>query len=118
MVEPTPSSLTCLLGGITIANSASKMKITEIRTRVVEWRGKTVPPQPHFCTNPLDVMDLPADSMASYRFHGWLIVEIFTDAGHVGIGNAALSPPVTKQVIDLYLKPLLMGKDPFDNEFL
>ena len=69
------------------------MKITEVRTRVVEWRGKTVPPQPHFCTNPLDVMDLPADSMASYRFHGWLIVEIFTDAGHVGIGNAALSPP-------------------------
>jgi L-lyxonate dehydratase len=94
------------------------MKITEIRTRVLEWRGKTVPPQPHFCTNPLDVMDLPADSMASYRFHGWLVVEIFTDTGHVGIGNAALSPPITKQVIDLYLKPLLIGKDPFDNEFL
>ena len=94
------------------------MKITEIRTRVLEWRGKTVPPQPHFCTNPLDLMDLPADSMASYRFHGWLAVEIFTDAGHVGIGNAALSPPVTKQVIDRYLKPLLIGKDPFDNEFL
>jgi L-alanine-DL-glutamate epimerase-like enolase superfamily enzyme len=37
---------------------------------------------------------------------------------HVGIGNAALSPPVTKQVIDLYLKPILLGKDPFDNEFL
>jgi len=94
------------------------MKITEIRTRVLEWRGKTVPPQPHFCTNPLDLMDLPADSMASYRFHGWLAIEIFTDAGHVGIGNAALSPPVTKQVIDRYLKPLLIGKDPFDNEFL
>ena len=37
------------------------MKITEIRTRVVEWRGKTVPPQPHFCTNPMDILDLPAD---------------------------------------------------------
>ena len=33
---------------------------------------------------------LPADSMGGFRFHGWLIVEIFTDAGHVGIGNAAL----------------------------
>ncbi|SPE22517.1 Mandelate racemase/muconate lactonizing enzyme, N-terminal domain protein [Candidatus Sulfopaludibacter sp. SbA3] len=94
------------------------MKITEIRTRVVEWRGKTVPPQPHFCTNPMDVLDLPADSMAGFRFHGWLIVELFTDAGLVGIGNAALSPRVTKQVIDLYLKPLLIGKDPFDYEFL
>ncbi len=94
------------------------MKITEIRTRVVEWRGATVPPQPHFCTNPTDLLDLPQDSMATFRFHGWLIVEVHTDAGHVGIGNAALSPRVTKQVIDLYLKPLLIGRDPFDYEYL
>jgi L-rhamnonate dehydratase len=94
------------------------MKITEIRTRVVEWRGKTVPPQPHFCTNPMDILDLPSDSMGSFRFHGWLIVEVFTDAGIVGIGNAALAPRITKQMIDLYLKPLLLGKDPFDYEFL
>ncbi|MBN9657221.1 MAG: L-rhamnonate dehydratase [Acidobacteria bacterium] len=94
------------------------MKITEVRTRVVEWRGKTVPPQPHFCTNPMDLLNLPNDSMAGFRFHGWLIVEIFTDTGHVGIGNAALSPRVTKQAIDLYLKPLLLGKDPYETEFL
>src|SRR5262245_59218897 len=86
---------------------------------MVEWRGETVPPQPHFCTNPIDLLALPAkDSMASFRFHGWVIVEVFTDAGLVGIGNAALSPRVTKQVIDVYLKPLLIGKDPFDTEFL
>jgi L-rhamnonate dehydratase len=94
------------------------MNITEIRTRVVEWRGKTVPPQPHFCTNPMDLLGLPADSMAGFRFHGWLIVEVSTDAGHVGIGNAALAPRVTKQIIDTYLRPLLIGKDPFDSEFL
>jgi L-rhamnonate dehydratase len=94
------------------------MKITDIRTRVVEWRGATVPPQPHFCTNAMDLLSLPADSMAGFRFHGWLIVEIFTDAGHVGIGNAALAPRVTKQTIDVYLKPLLIGADPWDVEFL
>lgn len=94
------------------------MKITEIRTRVVEWRGKTVEPQPHFCTNPMDVLDLPSDSMSGFRFHGWLVVEIFTDTGHVGIGNAALSPRLTKQAIDLYLKPILMGKDPWETEYL
>ena len=94
------------------------MKITSIRTRVVEWRGPTVPPQPHFCTNPMDLVDLPADSMAGFRFHGWLIVEIFTDAGHVGLGNAALAPRLVKQTIDLYLAPLLLGADPFDAEFL
>src|SRR5215472_9193576 len=94
------------------------MKITDVRTRVVEWRGKTVPPKPHFCTNPMDLLDLASDSMGTFRFHGWLIVEVFTDSGLVGIGNAALSPRVTKQLIDIYLKPLLLGKDPFDSEFL
>jgi L-alanine-DL-glutamate epimerase-like enolase superfamily enzyme len=94
------------------------MKIAEIRTRVVEWRGKIVPPQPHFCANPMDLLSLEVDSMAGFRFYGWLIVEIFTDTGHVGIGNAALAPRVAKQIIDVYLKPLLIGKDPFDTEFL
>ncbi|HWB86390.1 MAG TPA: L-rhamnonate dehydratase [Bryobacteraceae bacterium] len=94
------------------------MKITDVRTRVVEWRGKTVPPQPHFCTNPMDLLNLPSDSMAGFRFYGWLIVEVFTDAGYVGIGNAALAPRLTKQTIDVYLKPLLIGKNPFDSEFL
>ncbi len=40
------------------------------------------------------------------------------DSGHVGIGNAALSPRVTKEVIDLYLTPILTGANPFDCEFL
>jgi L-alanine-DL-glutamate epimerase-like enolase superfamily enzyme len=94
------------------------MKITRVRTRVVEWHGPTVKPQPHFCTNPMDALQLPDDAMASFRFHGWLVVEIFTDAGHVGIGNAALAPRLTKQAIDLYLAPLLIGADPFDVEYL
>jgi L-alanine-DL-glutamate epimerase-like enolase superfamily enzyme len=59
-----------------------------------------------------------AASMATFTFHGWVLVEIETDAGIVGIGNAALSPQITKQVIDLYLKPLLIGADPWDIELL
>ncbi len=94
------------------------MKITEVRTRVVEWRGKTTSPKPHFCTNPMDLLDLPIDTMGAYRFHGWLIVEIATNTGLVGFGNAALSPRVTKQVIDLYLMPILLGANPLDSEFL
>ena len=94
------------------------MKITEIRTRVVRWRGKTVPLPSHFCTNPMDLMELPEASMRTFTFHGWLIVEVFTDDGHVGVGNAALTPKITKQVIDLYLKPLLIGQEPWDIERL
>src|SRR5215475_3369674 len=94
------------------------MKITGIRTRLVEWRGKTVPPQPHFCTNPMDLLELSSDSMGSFRFYNWLIVEIESDAGLVGIGNAGLAPRVSKQVIDTYLKPVMMGGNPFDLEYL
>ncbi len=94
------------------------MKITEIRTRVVRWRGKTVPLPPHFCTNPMDMLELPEASMGTFTFHGWLLVEVFTDDGLVGLGNAALAPQVTKQVIDLYLKPLLIGQNPWDIEQL
>ena len=96
------------------------MKITEIRTRVVQWKGKTVPLPPHFCTNPMDLVApmLSPETMGTFTFHGWLICEVFADNGLVGIGNAALSPLVTKEVIDLYLKPLLIGADPWDTEFL
>jgi L-rhamnonate dehydratase len=59
-----------------------------------------------------------ASSMSTFTFHGWLIVEVFTDDGHVGIGNAALAPQVTKQTIDLYFRPILIGADPWDIEFL
>jgi len=94
------------------------MKIIDIRTRVVRWRGTAVPLPPHFCTNPMDLLELPEASMGTFTFHGWLLVEIFTDDGHVGLGNAALAPQVSKQVIDLYLKPLLLNQDPWDIERL
>jgi L-alanine-DL-glutamate epimerase-like enolase superfamily enzyme len=94
------------------------MKITEVRTRAIEWRGKTVPLPPHFCTNPMDILAAAPATMGTFTFHGWVVVEIFTETGLVGIGNAALAPQITKQVIDLYLKPLLIGADPWDFEFL
>ena len=94
------------------------MKIKEIRTRVVRWKGKSVPLPPHFCTNPMDLLEMTEASMRTFTFHGRLIVEVFTDNGLVGIGDAALAPPITKQTIDTYLAPLLIGQDPWDIEFL
>jgi L-alanine-DL-glutamate epimerase-like enolase superfamily enzyme len=94
------------------------MKITEVRTRVVQWEGKTMPLPPHFCTNPMDLVMFREASMNNFAFHGWVLVELFTDAGLVGLGNAALSPLLTKACIDTYLKPLLLGADPWDTEYL
>ena len=94
------------------------MKITEVRARVVQWRGETVSLPPHFCTNPMDLVNFGHASMGNFAFHGWVLVEVFTDSGHVGLGNAALSPLVTKSLIDTYLTPLLIGGDPWDVEYL
>lgn len=66
----------------------------------------------------MDVLELPEASMRTFTFHEWLLVEIFSDDGQIGLGNAALAPQVTEQVIDIYLKPLLIGEDPWDVERL
>ena len=88
------------------------MKIKAIRTRVFEWKGKVVPPQAHFCTNASDILFERGDAMGSFRFHGWLVVEVETDTGLVGIGNCALAPRVAKEIIDTYLAPIAIGEDP------
>ena len=94
------------------------MRIMDIRTRVLRWCGKTIPLPDHFCANPMDLVELSQASMQTYTFHEWLLVEVFADNGLVGLGNAALAPQVTKQLIDLYLKPLLIGGEPWDIERL
>ena len=66
----------------------------------------------------MDLVAFREASMGNFAFHGWVLVEIFTDSGHVGLGNAALSPLVTKTLIDTYLKPILIGSDPWDVEYL
>ena len=52
------------------------MKITEVRTRVVQWEGETTPLPPHFCTNPMDLVSFREASMGNFAFHNWLLVEI------------------------------------------
>ena len=96
------------------------MKITEVRTRVVRWKGSTVPLPANFCTKPMDLISplVTRQTRGTFTFHDWLIVEVRTNTGLVGIGNAALSPLLTKQCIDQHLTPLLLGQDPWDVEFL
>ena len=93
-------------------------KIKDIRTKVYQWNGKTVPPQNNFCTNASDLLYEKSDAMGSFRFHEWLICEVETDEGTIGIGNAALAPQLVKKTIDTYLAPLVVGEDPFDFSYI
>ena len=93
-------------------------KIKSIRTKVYQWNGKTIPPQNNFCTNASDILYEKSDAMGSFRFHEWLICEVETEDGIIGIGNAALAPQLVKNTIDMYLKPLVIGEDPFDYAYI
>ena len=96
------------------------MKIKSVRARVFEWKGPTVPPQGNFCSNAMDLVyqnpasqhDSGKDTMNTFRFHGWTVVEVETDDGIVGLGNVALAPRIAKAIIDEYLAPLVIGQDP------
>ena len=74
-------------------------KIKDIRTKVYQWNGKTVPPQNNFCTNASDLLYEKSDAMGSFRFHEWLICEIETDDGNIGIGNNTVSSSDTWLII-------------------
>ncbi len=93
-------------------------KITDVRSTIWEWVGPVAPMPPHFCTTAGDLVTDVTGSIAGFRFLGWLVVEIECDDGTVGIGNAALAPHATKTTIDTYLRPLLIGTDPMDSEYI
>lgn len=94
------------------------MKITNVRARTFEWKGKTVPPQGNFCSNAMDLLYSPTETMKTFRFHQWTVVEVEADNGMVGYGNVALAPHIAKQIVDQYLTPLVLGQDPWDYEYL
>jgi len=64
------------------ADWRENMKITEVRTRAIEWRGgMTVPLPPHFCTNPMD-------SLGARRRRRWGVVHV----SRLGAGVETSSP--------------------------
>src|SRR4028118_542569 len=93
------------------------MKITAVRTKLYQWQGPVKTTDTIFAT-PLSALPFQEDSQAPFRFFSWLVVEIETDEGHIGIGNAGLSPDVTKMIIDTKLKSLLLNENPLNTEYL
>ncbi len=92
--------------------------IKDIRSTIWQWIGPVAPMPAHFCTTPTDLVAEQSGTISGFRFLGWLVAEVELDDGTVGIGNAALAPHATKLVIDTYLKPLLIGQDPMNSEYL
>lgn len=101
-----------------MAGTPQPEKIARVRARVFSWTGDTVSLPQRLCVNPSDLLPAKHTQMDGFTFHSWLVVEIETASGHVGIGNAALSPELTKAVVDRYLAPLILGEDPWNIELM
>lgn len=93
------------------------MKIKKITSKLYQWKGPVKTSDTIFAT-PLSALPFQKDSQAPFRFYSWLVVEIETDEGVVGIGNAGLSPDITKSIIDTKLSSLLIGENPLNTEYL
>lgn len=93
------------------------MKIHRVKTKLYQWQGPVKTSDTIFAT-PLSVLPFQKDSQAPFRFFSWLVVEIETDDGTVGVGNAGLCPDITKNIIDTKLAPLLSDENPLNTEYL
>jgi L-rhamnonate dehydratase len=93
------------------------MKITKVRAKVYQWKGPVKTADTIFAT-PLSLLPFQDDSQAPFRFFSWLVVEVETDAGHTGIGNAGLCPDVCKKIVDGKLASLLINENPLNTEYL
>ena len=93
------------------------MKIQAIRTKLYQWQGPVKTSDTIFAT-PLSALPFQEDSQAPFRFFSWLVVEVETDEGHIGLGNAGLCPDVTQHIIDSKLAPLLLNENPLNTEYL
>jgi L-alanine-DL-glutamate epimerase-like enolase superfamily enzyme len=93
------------------------MKIQTVRTKLYRWTGPVKTSDTIFAT-PVSLLPFQRDAQAPYRFFSWLVVEVVTDDGYVGIGNAGLCPDIAKQIIDSKLSSLLIGENPLNTEYL
>ena len=104
-----------------IGYKMSKNIIKDVRAKVYTWTGDIQKIHDNFCTNAADILNnesTSSDNMSTFKFLSWLVVEIETSDGILGIGNAALSPKPCKSVIDNYLKNSLIGESIWDYEHL
>ena len=93
------------------------MEIQSVRTKLYQWQGPVKTSDTIFAT-PLSALPFQNDAQAPFRFFSWLVVEIETDEGHIGYGNAGLCPDVTQLIVDSKLSSLLLGENPLNTEYL
>ena len=89
------------------------MRITAVRTKLYRWMRPVKTDDTVFAT-PLSALAFQTDAQAPFRFFSWLVVEVETDDGRVGLGQRGARPDVTRQIVDAKLAPLVVGENPLN----
>ena len=99
------------------------MKIVDIRTIPIHYKPEFLRREgnPRYSVNPLHIFpDLcpPAAHRRPWAGRFVLLVEVVTDEGIVGTSMLNIAAKPIAEVIDGWLKPVVVGQDPFDTEML
>ena len=64
-------------------------KIINVKAKVYKWTGPVQKIHENFCTNAADIVNqenISNDRWTTYKFHSWLVVEVETSDGFIGLG--------------------------------
>lgn len=94
------------------------MKITDIRATNLRFSRTPDTLKKHLSTPTSKFRDPLSEGMNWFGPVAITVVEVHTDEGLVGLGSAGGFTATAKEVIDDYLKPVVMGGSPFNTELM
>ncbi|MFY8216386.1 MAG: enolase C-terminal domain-like protein [Chthoniobacterales bacterium] len=94
------------------------MKITDIHATNLQFSRTPDTLKKHLCTPTSKFRDPLSVGQNWFGPVAITVVEVFTDEGITGVGTAGGFTSVPKEVIDTYLKPIVVGESPFNTELM
>jgi len=96
----------------------SSMKITDIRATNLRFSRNPETLKKHLCTPTSKFRDPLSAGQNWFGPVALTVVEVMTDEGLTGLGSAGGFTATPKEIIDDYLKPVVLGESPFNTELM
>jgi L-alanine-DL-glutamate epimerase-like enolase superfamily enzyme len=94
------------------------MKITDIKATNLRFSRTPDTLKKHLCTPTSKFRDSLSVGQNWFGPVAITVVEVFTDEGLTGVGTAGGFTSAPKEVIETYLKPVVLGESPFNTELM
>ncbi|MBU3666676.1 MAG: L-rhamnonate dehydratase [Chthoniobacterales bacterium] len=94
------------------------MKVTDIKTTNLAFSRTPETLKKHLCTPTSKFRDPLSSGQNWFGPVALTVVEVFTDEGITGVGTAGGFTSVPLEVVETYLKPVVLGESPFNTELM